>query len=97
LQSIELLCKHVHNMWWVGSKPIPKLWLHKNQSNKHLSSSTLPTICTMANLTNFTYHGKLEESTWNVVTRHHILVKRFKSKRGVTHVSFDFIVILNMP
>ncbi len=32
LQSIELLCKHVHNKWWVGSKLIPKLWLHKNQS-----------------------------------------------------------------
>jgi hypothetical protein len=25
LQSIELLCKHVHKKWWVGSKPIPKL------------------------------------------------------------------------
>jgi hypothetical protein len=25
LQSIILLCKHVYNKWWVGSKPIPKL------------------------------------------------------------------------
>ncbi len=70
----------------------------KANVKKHLSSSTLPTICTIANSTNFTYFEKLKESTRNVVTTHHILVKGFKSKGGVIRVAaFDFIVNLNMP
>ncbi len=52
----------------------------------------------MANLVNFTYFRKLEESTRNIVTRHHILVKGFKSKGGAIRVvTFDFIVSLDMP
>jgi hypothetical protein len=70
----------------------------KAKVEKHLSSSMLPTICTMANSTNFTYSRKLEESTRNLVPRHHILVKGFKSKEGAIHVvAFYFIVNLNMP
>jgi hypothetical protein len=69
----------------------------KAKVEKHFSSSTLPTICTMANSTNFTYFEKLEENIRNVVTRCHILVKGFKSKGGAIHVvAFDFIVSLNM-
>jgi hypothetical protein len=70
----------------------------KVKVKKHLSSSMLPTICTIANSISFTYFRKLKESTQNVVTSHHILVKGFKSKGGATHiVAFDFIVNLNMP
>jgi hypothetical protein len=69
----------------------------KAKVDKHISSSTLPTIYTMANSSNFTYFGKLEESTQDAITRHHILVKGFKSKGGAIHiVAFDFIVSLNM-
>jgi hypothetical protein len=69
----------------------------KAKVEKHLSSSMLPTIYTMANLASFTYFKKLKESNQNVVTRRHILVKGFKSKGGAIHVAaFDFIVCLNM-
>jgi hypothetical protein len=69
----------------------------KAKVDKHFSSSTLPTTYTMANSTNFTYFGKLEENTQDVITRHHILVEGFKSKGGAIHiVAFDFIVSLNM-
>lgn len=52
----------------------------------------------MVNLANFTYFGKLDTNTQDVVTRPHIFVKGFKSKGGNTHViTFDFILILNMP
>jgi len=82
----------------VGSEPILKLDFIKAKVKKHLSSSMILTICTMANSTNFTYFGKLEENTQNPFTSHHILVTRFKSKGGVIHVvAFNFIVSLNMP
>ncbi len=69
----------------------------KAKVEKHLSSSMLPTIYTMANSTSFTYFKKLKESNRDVVTRHHILVKGFKSKGGAIHAAtFDFIVSLNM-
>ncbi len=52
----------------------------------------------MINLANFTYFGKLDTSTQDVVTRLDIIVIGFKSKMGNTHViAFDFILILNMP
>jgi hypothetical protein len=70
----------------------------KAKVEKHLSSSILPTICTIANSTSFTYFGKLEDSTQNVITRCHILVKGFKSKGSAIYtITFDFIVNLNMP
>jgi hypothetical protein len=69
----------------------------KAKVEKHLSSSTLPTIYTMANSTSFTYFGKLRENIQDVITRHHILVKGFKSKGGAIHtIAFYFIVSLNM-
>jgi len=65
---------------------------------KHFSSSTLPTIYTMANSINFTYPRKLEKNIRNIVTRHHILVKGLKSKGGAICIAtFDFIVSLDMP
>jgi len=39
---------------------IAKLGLHKAKIEKQLSSSTLPTTCTIANSANFTYSGELE-------------------------------------
>jgi hypothetical protein len=82
----------------VGSEPIQNFDFIKAKVENHLSSSMLPTICTMANSTNFTYFRKLKESIQNVVTMCHILVKRFKSKGDAIHVTtFDFIVSLNMP
>jgi hypothetical protein len=65
---------------------------------KHLSSSTLYIICTMANLTNLTYSGKMETNIRDVVTRHHILVNGLVSKGGtIQAAAFDLIVTLNMP
>jgi len=56
----------------------------KARIEKHFSTSMLPTICTMVNLVNFTYFGMLETSTQDVITRCHILVKGFKTKKGNT-------------
>ncbi len=67
------------------------------QSFEHLSSSTLPTICTMANLISFTYSRKLETNVQDVIPRCHILVKGLVSKGGAIHVALDFILSLNMP
>jgi hypothetical protein len=76
----------------VGNEPVQNFDFIKAKVEKRLSSSMLPTICTMANSTNFTYFRKLKESIRNVVTRCHILVKGFKSKGGAIHViAFDFI------
>jgi len=44
----------------------------KAKVKKHMSSSTLPTICAITNLANFTYFGKLNANIQNVVIRHHI-------------------------
>jgi hypothetical protein len=69
----------------------------KAKVKKHLSSSMLPTIYTIANSSSFTYLRKLKDSNWKVVTRHYILVKGFKSKGGAIHApTFYFIVRLNM-
>jgi hypothetical protein len=40
----------------------------KARIEKHLSSSMLHIICTMANLANLTYSGKLETTIQDVVT-----------------------------
>jgi hypothetical protein len=59
---------------------------------------TLPTICTMAISTNFTYSRKLQIKTQDVVTKCDILVKGLMSKGGAMNVvAFDFIINLNMP
>jgi hypothetical protein len=88
---------HKINDRWVVSL----LWnvnFIKAKIMKHFSSSTLPTIYTMANSINFTYFKKLEENTWDIITRHHILVKGLKSKGGaICTTTFDFIVSLDMP
>jgi hypothetical protein len=69
----------------------------KAKVEKHLSSSTLPIICTMTNSTNFTYSGKLETNIQDVVTSCHMRIKRLVSKGGTLQdVAFDFIVRLNM-
>jgi hypothetical protein len=88
---------HTTNGKWVVSL----LWsldFIKAKVEKQGSSSTLPTTCTIASSTNFTYSRKLETRIQDVVTRHHILVRRFVSKGGGhACVTFDFIVNLNMP
>lgn len=67
-------------------------------TKKRLSSSTLPTTCTITNLVNLTYLGKLVTKMWDVVTKHHILVKGFMSKGGAKQfVAFYFIINLNVP
>jgi hypothetical protein len=64
---------------------------------KHLSSYPLPTACTITNLANLTYLGKLVTKMQDVVTKCHILLKGFMSKgRAKQFVAFDFIVNLNM-
>ncbi len=82
---------HITNGKWVMNL----LWnfdLIKTRVEKHFSSSLLPTICTMVNLANFTYFGKMETSIQNVTTRCHILVKGLKSKGGNTcyHIWFHW-------
>jgi hypothetical protein len=68
----------------------------KAKVEKHLSSSTLPIIFTMANSTNFVYSRKLEIDIQDVVTRCHMWVKGLVSKGGtIQDVAFDFIVRLN--
>ncbi len=70
----------------------------KARIEKQCSSPTMPTTCTIASSTNFTYSRKLEIRIRDVVTRCHIMVKGFVSKGGAMHVAtFDFIVNLNMP
>jgi hypothetical protein len=95
--SYWVLHKHVHNEWWV----VNMLWsldFINAKIKKHLSSSTQPTTCTITNSTSSTYLGKLVTKMWNVITKRHILVKRFKLKGGAKQfVTFDFIVNLNMP
>ncbi len=70
LQNVELLCKHAHNKWLMGSEVFPSLlWsFHfiKINIGKHLSSSTLPAIYTMMNSTNFTYSRKLQMLSPNI-------------------------------
>jgi hypothetical protein len=55
-----MLRKHAHNHWQMGGESIAELGLHKAKIEKQLSSSTLPTTCTIANSANFTYSGELE-------------------------------------
>ncbi len=70
----------------------------KAKVEKHLPSSMMPIICTMANLTNLTYSRKLKTNIRVVVTRHHILVNGLVSKGGTIQVdAFDLIVTLNVP
>jgi hypothetical protein len=40
----------------------------KAKVEKHLSSSTLHIICTMANLTGFTYSKKLKKQTFKILS-----------------------------
>jgi hypothetical protein len=69
----------------------------KAKIEKHLSSSTLSNICTMTNLTNFTYSRKLKTNIQNVFTRHHMWIKGLMSKGGtIQDVTFDFVVNLNL-
>jgi hypothetical protein len=44
----------------MGGESIAELGLHKAKIEKQLSSSTLPTTCTITNSANFTYSGELE-------------------------------------
>ncbi len=67
-----------------GNEPIVKLDFIKVRIDKHISTSMLPTTCTMVNLANFTYFGMLETNTQDVIIRCHILVKGFKTKGGNT-------------
>jgi hypothetical protein len=98
LYNIEALCKHLHNKQQLGCQPIMKLRFHKSRKDKHLSSSMLLTICTIANSTNLTYLGKLVIKMQDVVTSCHILVRGLVSNGGAVHVvALDFIVNLNNP
>ncbi len=82
----------------MGRQPIMKLDFINTKINKHLSSSTLPTTCTIANLANLTYLGKLVIRMWDVVTSRHILVGRLMSNGGAMHaIALDFIVNLKSP
>ncbi len=88
-------------MWTTSGRWVVRIFRSfdfiKAKVEKHLSSSMLPTIYTMANSASFTYFRKLKESNRDIVTRHHILVQGFKSKGNAIHVAaFDFIVSLNM-
>jgi hypothetical protein len=70
----------------------------KTNIEKHLSSFTLSVICTMANLVNFTYSGKLWINIQDIITRCHIFIKRLVSKGEAMHsVAFNLIINLNMP
>jgi hypothetical protein len=69
----------------------------KAKVEKHMSSSTLPTICAITNSANFTYSKKLNVNIQNVVTKHHILIEGLVSKGGTIHVvAFNFIMNLDM-
>ncbi len=68
----------------IGRWVVSLLWsfdLVKAKVEKHLSSSMLPIIHTMANSTNLMYLGKLKTNIEDVVTRHHIMVNGLVSKR----------------
>ncbi len=96
LQNVKPLCKHAHK-WHMGSEVVLEFWLYKNQHKKHLSSSTLSTIYTKANSTNFTFKETIT-NVQDVMTKHHNMVKELISKCGAMHiVAFNFIVDLNMP
>jgi hypothetical protein len=69
----------------------------KAKVEKHMSSSTLLTICVITNSPNFTYSKKFNVNIQNVVIRHHIIIEGLVSKGGTIHVvAFNFIVNLNM-
>ncbi len=84
--------KWVMNMLWSFDFRVGNI-------EKHLSSLTLPIICTMANSINFTNSRKLQTSIRNVITKCYTLVKGLVSKSGAMQyaTTFDFIVNLNMP
>jgi len=63
--------------------------LMKTNIEKHFSSFTLSTICTMANLVNFTYFGKLWISIQDVGTKCHILIKGLVSKGEAMHKQYS--------
>jgi hypothetical protein len=98
LQCLKLFSNmHITIDKWIVSL----LWsfdLIKAEVEKHVSSSTLLIIYNMASSTKFTYIGELKTNIWNLVTRHHVQVKKWMSKGGtIQDVGFDFIMSLNMP
>ncbi len=60
VQSIKLLCKHVHHKWKMGSDLVVEFGFIKAMVEKQLSSYMMFIIYIMANSTNFTYYRKLE-------------------------------------
>jgi uncharacterized protein YegJ (DUF2314 family) len=95
VQSIELLCKHAHHKWKMGSDPIVEFGFIKAIVEKQLSSYMMFIIYIMANSTNFTYYNKLKTNIQDVVIRHHFWIKGFKSKGGTMYV-VTFIFIMNL-
>ncbi len=64
MQDDELLCKHVHK-WQMGNGFVANFHFIKDNVEKHLTSSTLPTIYTMVNY--FTYFKrKLQKNAEDV-------------------------------
>jgi hypothetical protein len=95
VQSIESLCKCAHHKWKMGSDPIVEFGIIKAMIEKQLSSYVTFIIYVMANSTNFTYCRKLKTNIQDVVMRHHILIKGFKSKGGTIYaVTFIFVMSL---
>lgn len=79
----------------MGNDLIVEFGFIKAMVEKQLSFYMMFIICVMANSTNFTYYRKLETNIQDVVIRHHILIKGFKSKRGTIYVvTFVFITSL---
>jgi hypothetical protein len=70
----------------MGSDPIVEFGFIKAMVEKQISSYMMFIIYVMANSTNFTYYRKLETNIQDVVTRHHIWIKGFKSKGGTIYV-----------
>jgi hypothetical protein len=79
--------KHFANIYTTSGKWVLNQLQSLNSINtkidKHLSSSTLPTTCTIMNSTNFTYWWKLVIRMRNVVTCRQILMKGLVSNDGV--------------
>jgi hypothetical protein len=79
--------KHFTNIYTTSCKwvlnPLQSLNFINAKIDKHLSSSTLPTTCTITNSTNFTYWGKIVIRMRNVVTSCQIIMKGLLSNDGV--------------
>lgn len=77
--------KHFANIYTTSGKWVLPLWslnFINTKIDKHLSSSMLPTTCTITNSTNFTYWGKLVIRMRNVVTSCYNLMKWLVSNKG---------------